>query len=159
MIDSELKTNTDKQISIIEINEILNLIPHRYPLLLVDKIVDFELGKVITGLKNITFNEPYFQGHFPGNPVMPGVLIIEAMAQTSAILVAKTINAPKDKSTIYFMAINDAKFRKIVKPGDVLIIKSELQQNRNSVWKFYAKAYVNDELVAESSFSAMVKVN
>jgi 3-hydroxyacyl-[acyl-carrier-protein] dehydratase len=143
----------------IDINHILSLIPHRYPLLLVDKITEIEVGKYAIGVKNITFNEPQFMGHFPNNPVMPGVLIIEAMAQTSAILVAKTINATGHDKTIYFMSINDAKFRKVVKPGDTMKIRVDIEQNRGSVWKFKAEAFVDDELVAESSFTAMVKAN
>ncbi|MDF2965461.1 MAG: fabZ [Rickettsiaceae bacterium] len=143
----------------IDIHQILSLIPHRYPLLLVDKIIEMELGKYAIAVKNVTFNEPQFMGHFPNNPVMPGVLIVEAMAQTSAILVAKTVNATGHDKTIYFMSINEAKFRKVVKPGDSMKIKVEIEQNRGTVWKFKAKAYVDDEIVAESSFTAMVKPN
>jgi 3-hydroxyacyl-[acyl-carrier-protein] dehydratase len=148
---------TDK--FLIDIEHIISLIPHRYPLLLVDKIIEMELGKYAVGVKNITFNEPQFMGHFPNNPVMPGVLIVEAMAQTSAILVAKTINATSKDQTIYFMSINDAKFRKVVRPGDCMKLRVEIEQNRGAVWKFKAEAFVDDEIVAESSFTAMVKRN
>ncbi|MCC2646689.1 MAG: fabZ [Rickettsiaceae bacterium] len=145
--------------SSIDIHHILSLIPHRYPLLLVDRVEEITLGKSIVGVKNVTFNEPQFMGHFPNNPVMPGVLIVEAMAQTSAILVAKTINSTGHDKTIYFMSINDAKFRKVVKPGDTMKLNVKIEQNRGTVWKFKAEAYVEGELVAESCFTAMVKPN
>lgn len=140
----------------IDIIEIMAMLPHRYPLLLVDKVVEYELNKSILGIKNVTFNEPHFTGHFPHKPVMPGVLIIEAMAQLSAILVAKSISSCKEKD-VYFMSIDGAKFRKVVQPGDTMYLHAELKQNRGSVWKFFAKAEVNNELVAESTFTAMVK--
>jgi len=141
----------------INITEIMAMIPHRYPFLLVDKITEFEEGKNIVGVKNVTFNEPQFMGHFPENPVMPGVLIIEAMAQVSAVLVAATINARKNEKLVYFMSIENAKFRKVVQPGDSLIIKSTIEQNRATVWKFSAVAEVDDCVVAEATFTAMVK--
>ncbi len=144
---------------LIDINQILSLIPHRYPFLLIDKIVEIKLGEYAIGVKNVTFNEPHFVGHFPNNPVMPGVLIIEAMAQASAILVAKTINVTGHDKTIYFMSITDTKFRKIVRPGDCLKIHTRIDQNRSKVWKFKAEAFVDDELVAESAFTAMIKDN
>jgi 3-hydroxyacyl-[acyl-carrier-protein] dehydratase len=140
----------------IDILEIMAMLPHRYPLLLVDKVLEYELNKSIIGIKNVTFNEPHFTGHFPNKPIMPGVLIIEAMAQLSAILVAKSISSCKEKD-VYFMSIDGAKFRKVVQPGDTMYLYAELQQNRGSVWKFSARAEVNKELVAESTFTAMVK--
>lgn len=137
--------------------EILSMIPHRYPLLLVDRILEYEEGKSILGVKNVTFNEPHFQGHFPGRPVMPGVLIIEAMAQVSAILVSKTINAKPGEKLVFFMGIENAKFRRIVAPGDTLQISANIVQQRGDAWKFTAQASVDGKVVAESSFAAMVK--
>lgn len=143
--------------NIIEITEILSMIPHRYPLLLVDRILEYETGQSIVGIKNVTFNEPQFMGHFPGRPVMPGVLIIEAMAQVSAVLVSKTINAKPGEKLVYFMGIDHAKFRQIVQPGDTLYIHVKIDQRRGDAWKFSAIAKVGDKIVAESNFSAMVR--
>ncbi|WP_253307980.1 MULTISPECIES: 3-hydroxyacyl-ACP dehydratase FabZ [unclassified Rickettsia] len=142
----------------IEIVEIMSMLPHRYPFLLIDRVKGFELGKSITGIKNITFNEPQFMGHFPTKPVMPGVLIIEAMAQLAAILVAKSLDSTKDKE-VFLMAIEDSKFRKIVQPGDTMHIYAQIDQQRGTVWKFYSKVTVDGELVAESKFTAMVRSN
>lgn len=145
----------------ISIEEIMRMIPHRYPFLLVDKVVDLVKGERIVGIKNITFNEPQFMGHFPGFPVMPGVLIVEALAQVSAILVSKTLNSDNDvnvaEKTVFFMSIEDAKFRKVVQPGDTLYLHSTIKQNRGAVWKFTSYAEVDGKKVAESTFSAMVK--
>ena len=141
----------------LNINEIMNMIPHRFPLLLVDRVTHYSAGKSIIGIKNVTLNEPHFTGHFPANPVMPGVLIIEAMAQVSAILVAKTLSAKPDEKTVYFMSIDNAKFRKIVQPGDRIYLHSKIVQHRASVWKFEARAEVDGKVVAESIFTAMVK--
>lgn len=141
----------------INITEILQMIPHRYPMMLVDRILEYVPGKSIVGLKNVSFNEPQFTGHFPDFPVMPGVLIIEAMAQVSAVLVAKTINAKAGEKTVFFMSIDNTKFRQIVQPGDALHIYAKVEQNRGDVWKFSAEAKVDGKLVAESSFSAMVR--
>lgn len=141
----------------INITEIMNMIPHRYPILLVDRIVEYELGKSIRAIKNVTFNEPHFMGHFPNNPVMPGVLIVEAMAQASAVLVAKTIDAKEGEKLVYFMGVENAKFRRPVVPGDTLYIHAKIEQQRGDAWKFSAEAKVNDKIVAQSSFSAMVR--
>ena len=138
------------------INEIMSIIPHRYPFLLIDRITEIELKKSIVGIKNVTVNEPQFTGHFPNRPVMPGVLIIEAMAQLSAVLVAKSMENTKDKE-IFFMSIDETKFRKVVEPGDTLKIHAEIIQNRGTVWKFKAHAEVDGEIAAESLFTAMVK--
>lgn len=145
---------------IIDISGIMDMIPHRYPFLLVDKIIKIEAGKSITGIKNVTFNEPYFAGHFPDNPVMPGVLIVEAMAQVSALLVVNSTDiglGSKENKDVYFMGIELAKFRKVVKPGDTLYLHANIEQNRGNVWKFSAKGEVEGNLVAESQFTAMVK--
>ncbi len=138
--------------------EILKLIPHRYPILLVDKILDYEENKTATALKNVTFNEPHFNGHFPNKPIMPGVLIVEALAQTAAILVSKSISDNKNK-LVYFMSIDAVKFRKPVIPGDSLYLKVEAIHNRGAVWKFKGKALVNDKIVTEANFAAMIADN
>lgn len=140
----------------INITEILEMIPHRYPFLLVDRVIELTPNESIVAIKNVTFNEPQFTGHFPKKPVMPGVLIIEAMAQASAILVSKSMNSTEDKD-VYFMSIEEAKFRKIVEPGDTIHIYSRIDQSRSHVWKFSSKAEVNNVIVAESKFTAMVK--
>lgn len=140
----------------IHITEIKRLIPHRYPFLLVDCVVSIELGKSAEGLKNVTINEPFFQGHFPSEPIMPGVLIIEALAQTAAILVAKTLNKIDGELLVYFMSMDNTKFRKPVKPGDTLNLFVKVIQSRRNVWKFNGKAYVSDKTVAESDFTAMM---
>jgi 3-hydroxyacyl-[acyl-carrier-protein] dehydratase len=139
------------------IEDILTMLPHRYPFLLIDKITEINLGKSIIGIKNVTFNEPQFTGHFPNNPVMPGVLIVEAMAQVSAVLVSRTLDANPHEKVIYFMSIENAKFRKVVRPGDSLVIFAKILQHRGVVWKFSAEASVDNEIVAESTFTAMVK--
>jgi len=140
----------------IDINRIMAMIPHRYPILLVDRIIDCVPGVRATGLKNVTITEPHFQGHFPGWPVMPGVLIIEAMAQTSAILVVRTLGEEAMGKIVYFMTIDDARFRKPVTPGDTLHIHVEKIQNRKNVWKFRGEAKVNGVIHAEATFSAMI---
>jgi 3-hydroxyacyl-[acyl-carrier-protein] dehydratase len=141
----------------IDSREIMGLIPHRYPFLLIDKIVEFEENKSILSIKNVTINENFFQGHFPDFPVMPGVLIVEAMAQTAAVLIAKSTGASSESKLVYFMSIENAKFRQVVKPGDVLSLKIEIMQSRAFVWKFKGVAYVENNIVAESNFTAMIK--
>lgn len=133
--------------------EIQNILPHRYPFLLVDRIIELEPNAKAVGIKNVTINEPFFQGHFPDNPIMPGVLIIEAMAQVSGILASRS--GAKGKST-YFMSIEQAKFRKPVIPGDQLRFEVTVMQHRNNVWKFSGEAMVDDALVAQAEFKAMV---
>lgn len=144
-----------------EIGDILNFLPHRYPFLLVDRILEIEHGKSITALKNVTINEPFFSGHFPVKPVMPGVLIIESMAQASGILAIKTTSSKvsENKNLFYFMSIEKAKFRKMVIPGDTLIHKAEIIQVRSNVWKLGCKTYVDNKIVAEAVLSAMVEEN
>lgn len=144
------------EISCIDINRIMTMIPHRYPILLVDRILEFVPGESAVGLKNVTMNEPHFQGHFPQFPVMPGVLIVEAMAQTAAIMVVQTLGKETEGKLVYFMGIESAKFRKPVTPGDSLHIHITKLQNRKSVWKFRGEAKVGDSLCAEAEFSAMI---
>lgn len=143
----------------INVTEIMEMIPHRYPILLVDRILDYVPGEWAVGLKNVTFNEPHFTGHFPGWPVMPGVLIVEAMAQTSACLVVKTLGDEAKGKIVYFMTIDEARFRKPVTPGDALHIRVEVIQNRRNVWKFKGTAKVGDAVHAEAIFSAMIMDN
>ena len=134
-------------------NEIRKLLPHRYPFLLVDRILDIDPKVKATGLKNVTFNEPFFQGHFPGYPVMPGVLIVEAIAQVAGILAFKS-GAKGD--SVYFMSIEKAKFRKPVIPGDQLRLEVKVVKQRGNVWKCAGDAYVEGKLVAEAELTAMV---
>ncbi|MBU6339580.1 MAG: 3-hydroxyacyl-ACP dehydratase FabZ [Rickettsiales bacterium] len=141
--------------TIINIEQIIKLIPHRYPILLVDKVVEATKDKIVA-IKNVTFNEPHFMGHFPDKPIMPGVLIIEAMAQAGAIMVMQSGEFIPEENLVYFMSIDGAKFRKPVVPGDVLELHIETVQARIPVWKMAAVAKVNGQKVAEASFSAMI---
>ncbi|MBT5914203.1 3-hydroxyacyl-ACP dehydratase FabZ [Rhodospirillaceae bacterium] len=140
----------------LDINRIKELIPHRYPFLLVDEIRCLIPDKSAVGIKNVSINEPFFEGHFPNRPVMPGVLIIESMAQTAGCLVVATLGPGAEGKLVYFMTIENARFRKPVTPGDQLIIAVEKLRSRGNVFKFSGKAHVNDGLVAEASFSAMI---
>ncbi len=140
---------------IFDINAIQNILPHRYPFLLIDKIVEFKLDEKIVSIKNITINEPFFQGHFPGNPIMPGVLILEAMAQTGGIMMLNGNDNIKE-SVVYFMGIDKARFRKPVLPGDTLVIEAIMTNKRRNVCQFDAKAFVRGELVCEASLMATV---
>ncbi len=140
----------------INIEEIMTKIPHRYPFLLIDRVIDVIPDQSAIGIKNVTINEPHFTGHFPNKPVMPGVLIIEAMAQTSAVLVCETLKGQADNKLVYFMSIEEAKFRKIVSPGDQLFLHVTKSRNRGNVWKFTAEAKVDGVVVAEAIFSAMI---
>jgi UDP-3-O-[3-hydroxymyristoyl] N-acetylglucosamine deacetylase/3-hydroxyacyl-[acyl-carrier-protein] dehydratase len=140
---------------VFDINAIKKILPHRYPFLLVDKVVDFELDKRIVGLKNVTANEPFFAGHFPGQPIMPGVLIIEAMAQTGGILLLNGVENP-DGKLVYFMSINNAKFRRPVIPGDQLVFEVEMVSRRSKICQMQGKAYVDGQLAAEAELSAAI---
>lgn len=141
-----------------DINEIMRLLPHRYPFLLVDRVLECEAGQRIKAVKNVTLNEPFFQGHFPGYPVMPGVLVIEAMAQVSAILAYVTRGECHDaKSLLFFAGIDDARFKRPVFPGDQLVLESVELNVVRSVFKFAAKASVGGELVAEARLMAAVR--
>ena len=140
------------------IHEILEYLPHRYPMLLVDRVLECEPGKRIVGTKNVTINEPFFQGHFPHHPVMPGVLIIEALAQVSAILSFKTLgNKPDESSVYYFVGIDEARFKKPVMPGDRLVLEAVLERHVRGIWKFQTQAKVDDVLVAEAKLMCTVR--
>ena len=141
----------------IDIDQIQRMIPHRYPMLMIDRIVDLVPDQRATGIKNVTINEPFFQGHFPGAPLMPGVMIIEAMAQTAAVLVVATLGAEREGSLVYFMSIDSARFRKPVTPGDVLRVHVEKERNRGNVWKFNGRAVVDGDVVAEATYAAMIR--
>lgn len=135
--------------SVMEASEILDILPHRYPFMLVDRIIEMDTeGLTITGIKNLTFNEAFFQGHFPGNPVMPGVLQMEAMAQVAGVLLNKV--AKRDGQVAYFSAINNAKFRKVVRPGDVLRMEIKITRLRSRMGTVRAEAYVGDDLASEA---------
>ncbi len=140
----------------ISITEIMDLIPHRYPMLLVDRILEYVPHESAVGLKNVTFNEPFFNGHFPGNPVMPGVLIVEAMAQTAGILVVHSLGQSGTAKMVYFMTIESAKFRKPVVPGDSMHIHVHCIKSRGNVYKFRGEAKVDGVLCAEAEYSAMI---
>jgi 3-hydroxyacyl-[acyl-carrier-protein] dehydratase len=137
------------------INEIMQYLPHRYPFLLVDRIIDLQPGQSIVGIKNVTFNEPFFQGHFPGQPIMPGVLIVEAMAQVAGVLAFRSGMEGNGK-VVYFMSIEKAKFRRPVVPGDQLRLEIKVLQQRGTVWKFSGAATVDGKLASEADFTAMV---
>ena len=140
----------------LDLEEVLELIPHRYPFLMIDRVFDLVPGSHAVGLKNVTANEQFFQGHFPSRPVMPGVMIIESMAQTAAVLVVRTLGVKAEGKLVYFMSIDRARFRKPVIPGDRLLVHVDTQQNRGRVWKFKGLARVEDETVAEATFAAMI---
>jgi 3-hydroxyacyl-[acyl-carrier-protein] dehydratase len=142
----------------IDVDGIMKLIPHRYPMLLVDRLIDIVPGESCTGVKNVTVNEPFFQGHFPGHPIMPGVLIVEAMAQTAGALVVYSLSDLSGKAIpiVYFMTIEDARFRKPVLPGDQLHFKVKKERSRGLVWKFRGEAFVDGQLVAEAVYTAML---
>ena len=136
------------------IGEIMELLPHRYPFLLVDRIVEWDPGKRIVGIKNVTINEPFFQGHFPGRPIMPGVLIIEALAQVGGILALKAMGG--GKRLAYFGGIDGCKFRRLVVPGDQLRLEVTVQAHRGPVWKMHGEAFVDGALVAKGDMTATI---
>ncbi|WP_173978320.1 3-hydroxyacyl-ACP dehydratase FabZ [Magnetospirillum sp. UT-4] len=141
---------------VIDIGRIMEMIPHRYPFLMVDKVIDVFPDRSAVGIKNVTINEPFFQGHFPSRPVMPGVLIIEAMAQTAAVLVVETLGPSAEGKLVYFMSVENARFRKPVGPGDQLAIHVFKERSRGNVWKFRGEAKVGETLMAEATYAAMI---
>jgi 3-hydroxyacyl-[acyl-carrier-protein] dehydratase len=134
----------------LDLAAIMQRLPHRYPFLLVDRVLEVHPGKSITALKNVTANEPFFGGHFPGYPVMPGVLIIEALAQTGGVLAWETATEEERESVLYLVGIEKARFKQIVRPGDQLILKVELAQTRKGLWRFASRAEVDDKLAAQA---------
>ena len=152
-MDSEANLTED---TFIDIEKIVEMIPHRYPFLMIDRVSDLVPEESAVGHKNVTINEPHFQGHFPSKPIMPGVLIIEAMAQTSAVLVVHTLGGEAEDKLVYFMSVENAKFRRPVQPGDVMKIYVNTKQHRKAVWKFDGVAKVDEQIVAESTFTAMI---
>lgn len=140
---------------IIDVQGIMKVLPHRYPMLLVDRIVEIEAGKRIVGIKNVTINEPYFQGHFPGHPVMPGVLVVEAMAQTGGMLLMDHVENP-DSKVVYFMSLDKVKFRQPVTPGDQLRLEVEMIQFRGKTCRMRGEAKVDGRVVAEAEMMARI---
>jgi 3-hydroxyacyl-[acyl-carrier-protein] dehydratase len=141
-----------------DIHQILKLLPHRYPILLVDRVLDIEKGKSITALKNVTINEPFFNGHFPHRPVMPGVLMLEALAQTAALLAFVTLDVvPDDKTIYYFAGIDGARFKRPVEPGDVLTLKVELDRMKAGIFKFNAQALVGEEVAVQAELMCTMR--
>ena len=148
--------DTTAQGKIIDINRVMQMIPHRYPFLMVDRVVNVVPNVSAVGIKNVTINEPYFQGHFPVHPIMPGVLIIETMAQTAAVLVVETLGEQARGKLVYFMSVESARFRKPVIPGDRLFLNVFKERSRGNVWKFRAEAKVEEILVADATYVAMI---
>ena len=146
----------DPQPSEIDIQRVMAMIPHRHPFLMLDKVVDVVANARATGIKNVSINEHFFQGHFPARPVMPGVLLIEAMAQTAAVLVVHTLGPDSAGKLVYFMSVDNARFRRPVFPGDVIHVRVVKLRNRGNVWKFEGKAEVGGKLMAEAVFAAMI---
>jgi 3-hydroxyacyl-[acyl-carrier-protein] dehydratase len=144
--------------TIMDIHEILKLLPHRYPFLLIDRVIEIEMGKSLVALKNVTMNEPFFTGHFPQRPVMPGVLILEAMAQAGGVLAYKSTNTSPDDGVLYYFAgIDNARFRRVVEPGDQLRLEVKVLKNKRDIWKLEGSAYVGDELACSAEFMSACK--
>ncbi len=152
----EILNRAQKETQVIGIEEIMKVLPHRYPFLLVDRVIEYEEGKRVVGIKNVTINEPFFQGHFPGHPIMPGVLIIEAMAQVGGILLMGTVPDP-DSKVVYFTSLNDVKWRKPVRPGDQLRFELEVIQIRGPMCRMRGVAKVEGNIVCEAEMSAMLR--
>ena len=143
-------------VDVVGIERVMEMIPHRYPFLMIDRVIDVIPDVGAIGVKNVSINEPHFQGHFPRRPVMPGVLIIEAMAQSAAVLVVETLGKEFEGKLVYFMSVDRARFRKPVTPGDVMYVHVRKERQRGPVWKFSAEAKVNGAVVAEAIYSAMI---
>lgn len=139
-----------------DIERVQQLIPHRPPFLLIDRVRDIRKGESAVGVKNVSINEPFFQGHFPDKPVMPGVLIVEAMAQTAAVLVVDTLDLADQAPLVYFMTLDKTRFRRLVQPGDVLELHVKVLRGRGKIWKFWAEGKVEGEIAAEAEYSAMI---
>ena len=139
-----------------DIQDIKRMIPHRYPFLLIDRVREIDLNKSAVGIKNVTFNEPHFQGHFPAQPIMPGVTIVEAMAQTAAVLVVMTLDMVNNNMLVYFLSIDNCKFRRPVTPGDQLELHVRVVRGRGKLWRFRGEGLVDGKVVAEAEFNAMM---
>ncbi len=150
------EAETAVSVESIDILRIMEMIPHRYPMLLIDRVIDLRVGKSAIGIKNVTINEPQFTGHFPTQPVMPGVMIVEAMAQTAAVVVVHSLGKEAEGKLVYFMTIDEARFRKPVTPGDQMHIHVSAVKQRGPVWKFEGKDIVDVKLAAYAIFSAMI---
>ena len=152
-----MNETTGVQVGTADILKIMRMIPHRYPMLLVDRVIDMVRDESATGIKNVTFNEPHFMGHFPSRPIMPGVMIVESMAQTAAVLVAYSDRELQESGKlVHFLAIDNARFRKPVEPGDTMLVHVKRTHRRANVWKFNGRCEVGGKVVAEAVFSAMV---
>ena len=151
---SDLESN--EIVDTVDSKRIMEMLPHRFPFLMIDRVTNIVIDKSATGIKNVTANEAQFQGHFPNHPIMPGVLIVESMAQTSAIVVVSTLGKQAEGRAVYFMSIENARFRKPVVPGDTLFINVEKKAKRGGVWKFEAEAKVGEDVVAEATITAML---
>tara|TARA_B100001540_G_C15618523_1_gene556474 strand:+ start:203 stop:682 length:480 start_codon:yes stop_codon:yes gene_type:complete len=156
MTDSDKNPISGSILTSVDINRIMEMIPHRYPMLMIDQVTEMIPDKSAIGIKNVSINEPQFQGHFPNHPIMPGVMLVESMAQTAAVLVVHTLGPEAEGKLVYFMSIDNARFRKPVVPGDKLFVNVEKLRSRELVWKFNGKVLVNNKLVAEADFTAMV---
>jgi 3-hydroxyacyl-[acyl-carrier-protein] dehydratase len=154
-MDSHQQTQEARPTSL-GIEQILKMLPHRYPFLMIDRLEEIVGDHSAVGIKNVTANEPFFQGHFPGKPIMPGVLIVEAMAQTAAVLVVNSIGREVEGSLVYFMSVENARFRKMVVPGDQLRVHVERIHKRGNVWKFKGEAKVAGVICAEATYTAMI---
>lgn len=149
-------SDTATEVTSADLSEIKRMIPHRYPFLLIDAVKEIRVNESAVGIKMVTVNEPHFQGHFPDKAVMPGVLIVEAMAQTAGVLVGTTLNLIDAGMLVYFMSMDKVKFRQIVQPGDALELHVKVIRGRGKIWKFWGEGKVNGTLVAEAEFTAMI---
>jgi len=149
-----MKATEEKMDKALDIQEIMKLLPHRYPFIMIDRILELTPGEKVIALKNVTINEPFFQGHFPANPIMPGVLIIEAMGQAGAVLAAKSLEREPNGVLIYFMGMDKVKFRKPVTPGDQLIFEMKFLKQRSNVFRMSGTAYVDENIVAQAELMA-----
>jgi 3-hydroxyacyl-[acyl-carrier-protein] dehydratase len=139
-----------------DILRVMRMIPHRYPMLLVDKVVEMKADESAVGIKNVTYNEPYFQGHFPSRPVMPGVMVIESMAQTAGVLVVHTLGPSAEGKLVYFMSVDSARFRRPIMPGDQMHIHVRRERRRGNVWRFAAEVTIDGQLAADATVTAMI---
>ena len=150
------ETDTQAESTSADLARIKRMIPHRYPFLLIDRVEEIVRNTSAIGVKNVTNNEPFFQGHFPDKPIMPGVMIVEAMAQTAGVLVVETLDMIDQGLLVYFMTLDKTRFRKLVEPGDVLELHVKILRGRGKIWKFWGEAKVGGEIVAEAEYSAMI---